>query len=74
MGRNLPKTMASPRAVLYQSVLTLIPANADPLLLVAEVNAYKTSDSPCGPVFSIAGAFARQRHRDRGRRSARSPA
>ena len=53
IGRNRPKTIAKPRAVLYQTVLTLIPANADPLLLAAEVNAYKTSDSPCGPVLSI---------------------
>src|SRR5262249_49509736 len=53
IGRNLPKTMASPRAVLYQLVLTLIPANADPLLFAAEVNAYNTSDSPCGPVLSM---------------------
>ena len=38
---------------MYQTVLTLIPANALPLLLPAEVNAYSTSDSPCGPEFSI---------------------
>ena len=37
---------------MYQSVLALIPANADPLLLVAEVNAYSTSDNPCGPLLS----------------------
>ena len=30
-----------------------MPANADPLLLAAEVNAYNTSDKPCGPVFSM---------------------
>src|SRR5690242_17056325 len=30
-----------------------MPANADPLLLAAEVNAYSTSDSPWAPVFSI---------------------
>src|ERR1700730_10569658 len=30
-----------------------MPANADPLLLLAEVNAYSTSDRPCGPVLAI---------------------
>ena len=30
-----------------------MPANADPLLLPAEVKAYNTSDSPCGPVLSM---------------------
>ncbi len=53
IGRNRPKTIAIPNAVLYHSVLTVIPANADPLLLDAEVNAYKTSDRPCGPLFSM---------------------
>jgi hypothetical protein len=42
-----------PEGVLYQSVLPLSPANADPLLSAAEVNAYKTSDSPCGPLLSM---------------------
>ena len=41
-------SIASPSAVLYQSVLTVMPANAEPLLLAAEVNAYSTSESPCG--------------------------
>ena len=31
--------MARPSAVLYQSVLPVSPANADPLLFAAEVNA-----------------------------------
>ena len=53
IGRNLPNAIASPSAVLYQSVLTVIPANAEPLLLAAEVKAYNTSDRPCGPVFSM---------------------
>src|SRR4029077_2465576 len=43
----------NPKAVLYHSVLTLIPANADPLLLAADVNASNTSESPCGPLFSM---------------------
>ena len=34
-------------------MFTLIPANAEPLLFAAEVNAYSTSDRPCGPEFSI---------------------
>jgi hypothetical protein len=41
-----------PEGVLYQSVLPLSSTNADPLL-AAEVNAYKTSDSPCGPLLSM---------------------
>ena len=53
IGRNRPNTIARPSAVLYQSVLTVIPANAEPLLLAAEVNAYSTSDRPCGPVLSM---------------------
>ena len=40
--------------MLYQSVLTLRPANAEPLLLPAEVKAYSTSEKPCGPELSIA--------------------
>jgi hypothetical protein len=38
-GRNRPNNIASPSAVLYQVVLTEIPANAEPLLLPAEANA-----------------------------------
>src|ERR1700738_5251081 len=49
IGRNLPNAMVSPSAVLNQTVLTLIPANADPLLFAAEAHAYNTSDSTCGP-------------------------
>src|SRR5271166_2993627 len=29
------------------------PANAEPLVLPAEVNAYSTSDRPCGPVLAM---------------------
>ena len=50
---NRPNTIARPSAVLYQSVLTVMPANAEPLLLAAEVNAYSTSDNPCGPLLSM---------------------
>src|ERR1700738_3623346 len=46
IGRYLPNVIASPSAVLYQTVLADSPANAEPLLLAADVNAYNTSDSP----------------------------
>jgi hypothetical protein len=36
---------------LYQRVLVLRPANADPLFPACDVNAYKISLSPCGPGF-----------------------
>jgi hypothetical protein len=39
IGRKRPINMHRPRAVLYQVLLTVRPAKADPLLLVAEVNA-----------------------------------
>ncbi len=39
--------------MLYQTVFTEMPANALPLLFAAEVNAYSTSENPCGPVLSI---------------------
>src|SRR5207245_1430571 len=44
-----PNSVAKPVVVLYQSVFALIPANADPLLPAADVKAYRTCDSPCGP-------------------------
>ncbi len=37
----------------YHSVFTVMPANAEPLLLAAEVNAYSTSEKPWAPEFSI---------------------
>src|SRR5579863_10232431 len=52
-AKNLPKSIATPVAELYQSVLGLRPANADPLLPAAEVNAYSICVSPCGPGFVI---------------------
>ena len=42
-----------PRAVLYQVVLTEMPAKAEPLLFAADVNAYSTSEKPCEPVLSM---------------------
>ena len=47
--RVLDKTAG---AVSHHAVLTVRPPNAEPLLLPAEVNAYSTSDRPCGPTFS----------------------
>src|SRR5262249_35818489 len=48
--RNRPDSIANPSATLYQSVLAFRPANADPLLPVAETKAYSISSSPCGPL------------------------
>ena len=53
IGRNRPSNMVIPKAALYQVVLTDMPANALPLLFAADVNAYRTSENPCGPVFSM---------------------
>ena len=39
IGTNRPSSMATPSAVFHQVVLTVMPANAEPLLLEAEVNA-----------------------------------
>ena len=41
-----PTSIAIPIVVLYQNVFAEIPANADPLLPVAEVNEYNISLSP----------------------------
>ncbi len=43
--------------MLYQSVFPVSPPNAEPLLFAADVNAYTTSERPCGPGFRIE-AFA----------------
>ena len=53
IGRKRPTTIASARAMLYHTVLPLKPAKALPLLAAELVNAYSTSESPCGPAFSI---------------------
>ena len=39
IGRNRPSSMQSPSAVFHHCVFTVMPANAEPLLLLAEVNA-----------------------------------
>ena len=52
MGRNRPISMHRPRAVFHQVLVTVMPAKADPLLLLAEVKAYRTSERACAPVLS----------------------
>src|ERR1700721_2322353 len=52
-GANRPSSITMPPTVLYQGVLPVRPANADPLLLAIEANAYTTSLRPCGPGFRI---------------------
>src|SRR5215471_5666698 len=49
IGANLASSMTMPPTVLYQVVLVVRPANADPLLFAIEVKAYMISVSPCGP-------------------------
>src|SRR6478736_983434 len=48
-----PKSIVRPSVVLYQSVLPVRPPKAEPLLFAADVNAYTTSESPCGPGLRI---------------------
>src|ERR1019366_1466894 len=52
-GANLPSSITTPPTVLYQVVLVASPANAEPLLLAIEVNAYMISVRPCGPVLVV---------------------
>src|SRR4026209_2666655 len=47
--RKRPASIVTPRVVLYQSVLALIPAKAEPLLPAPLVKAYRISVRPCGP-------------------------
>src|SRR5215472_9565127 len=49
IGANLATSMTIPPAVLYQVVFVVRPANAEPLLLAIEVNAYTISVQPCAP-------------------------
>src|SRR5215472_1055503 len=53
IGANRATSMTTPPATLYQVVFVVRPANADPLLLAIEVNAYTISVRPCGPGLSI---------------------
>src|ERR1700727_3903199 len=52
--RNRPTSIAAASDKLYQCVFGLNPPKADPLFPVAEVYAYRISESPCGPVFPSA--------------------
>src|SRR5580658_11308232 len=52
-GANRPSSMTMPPTMLYQLVFVVRPANADPLLLAIDANAYMISVSPCGPGFRI---------------------
>src|SRR5918912_344248 len=54
IGTNRLSNITTPSALLYQTVFTDNPAKAEPLLFEVEVNAYSTSDSPCGPGLRIA--------------------
>src|SRR5271163_1344662 len=47
--RKRPTSIATVIDRLYQCVLAFRPANADPLLPVADAYAYRISDRPCGP-------------------------
>ena len=47
--RKRPISIAIPIVVLYQYVFAEIPANAEPLFPVADVNVYRISERPCGP-------------------------
>ncbi len=57
IGRKRPPSIASPSVVLNQSVFPVRPPKAEPLLFAADVNAYTTSERPCGPGLRIE-AFA----------------
>ena len=52
IGRKRPSSIASPVAVSHHGVFTVMPPNAEPLLLAELVKAYRTSERPCGPVLS----------------------
>ena len=53
ISTNRPINIAMPSAMFMNCVFAVMPANAEPLLLPAEVNAYSTSVKPCGPGFQI---------------------
>src|SRR6516225_61027 len=52
-GANRPSSITMPPSTWYQVAAEPRPANADPLLLPIEANAYITSVSPCGPGLKI---------------------
>src|SRR5581483_12263237 len=47
--KKRPISIARPTVTLYQGVLALSPAKAEPLLPAASLYAYRISLSPCGP-------------------------
>src|SRR5215467_14389247 len=53
-GANRPSSITTPPRVWYQVAAVPRPANAEPLLLAMDVNAYMTSVRPCGPGLKIA--------------------
>src|SRR5277367_2097253 len=53
-GANLPSSITMPPLTWYHMALVPRPANAEPLLLAIEANAYTTSVRPCGPGLKIA--------------------
>src|SRR5215469_16367437 len=53
-GANRPASITMPPSVWYQVAAVPRPANAEPLLLAIEVNAYMISVRPCGPGLKIA--------------------
>src|SRR6516225_10950463 len=53
IGANLATSMTTPPETLYQVVFVVRPANAEPLLLAIEVNAYTISVRPCAPGLRI---------------------
>src|ERR1700751_3511779 len=53
-GANRPSSMVMPPVIWYHLAAVPSPANADPLLLAWEANAYMISVSPCGPGLKIA--------------------
>src|SRR5215469_2137115 len=53
-GANRPSSIVMPPKVWYHGAAVPRPANADPLLLAWEANAYRISVSPCGPGLKIA--------------------
>src|SRR5215471_12342991 len=48
-GAKRPNSITNPPDTWYQVAAVPRPANADPLLLAIEVNAYMISVRPCGP-------------------------
>src|SRR5580658_6678771 len=53
-GANRPSSITMPPVTWYQVAPVPSPANAEPLLLAIDANAYTTSVSPCGPGLKIA--------------------